>query len=125
MQSGLMGQTKQKGSLMLLTMPASVPSGPPSLIPGMSSAPKMVYEAKITLRIMKTAIIMYRDCPSAVLVFWEKLKWRSRADLRTLVSASWYKPKGQIQPQNDLPKIIAAVTIKPKTMPIFSSPEVE
>ena len=58
MQSGLAGQTRQKGSLMLLTMPASVPSGPPTFVPGISCVPKIADEAKITLKIMKTAIIM-------------------------------------------------------------------
>jgi len=39
-------------------MPDSVPSGPPGLVLGMSWVPKMAYEAKITLKIMKTAIMM-------------------------------------------------------------------
>jgi hypothetical protein len=58
MHSGRMGQTRQKGSLMLLVMPASVPSGPPTLVPGMICVPKMEYEANMTLRIKKTAIMM-------------------------------------------------------------------
>ena len=41
MHNGLIGQTRQKGSLMLLTIPASVPCGPPSLVPGITSVPKM------------------------------------------------------------------------------------
>ena len=125
MHSGLMGQTRQKGSLMLLTMPASVPCGPPSLVPGITSVPKMAYEAKITLKIIKIAIMINRDCPSFVLVFSEKLRCRRRADFRILVSKSWYKPKGQSQPQKDLPKITDATTSIPITMPIFSNPEVE
>jgi hypothetical protein len=46
---------------MLLTIPASVPYGPPAIVPGISSVPKMEYEPKMTLKIMKVAMIMYRD----------------------------------------------------------------
>ena len=104
MQSGLAGQIRQKGWLMLLTMPASVPSGPPGLVPGISSVPKIEYEAKITLKIIKTAIIMYRDCPSFELVLSVKFRCLSLADLRIRVSTSWYMPKGQSQPQNAPPQ---------------------
>ena len=36
MHKGRMGQIKQKGSLMLLTMPDSAPCGPPGIVPGIS-----------------------------------------------------------------------------------------
>ena len=110
---------------MLLTMPASVPSGPPGLVPGISSVPKIEYDAKITLKIIKTAIIMYRDCPSFELVLSLKLRCRSLANLRIRVSTSWYMPNGQSQPQNSLPKIMDATANIPITMAIFSNPEVE
>lgn len=38
---GRMGHIRQYGSFMLLTMPASVPPGPPAMVPGISSVPKM------------------------------------------------------------------------------------
>jgi hypothetical protein len=67
---------------------------------------------------------MYRDCPSFALFLSEKLRCRNLADFLTRVSKSWYKPKGQSQPQNALPKIMDATTSIPTTMAIFSNPEV-
>ena len=55
---GLMGQTRQKGSLILLTMPASVPWGPPGIVPGISCVPNIAYEPKIMLSINMTAIMI-------------------------------------------------------------------
>jgi hypothetical protein len=88
MQRGRIGQTKQKGSLRLPTIPASAPEGPPGVVPGISWVPKMAYEAKITLRIKKIAIMMYLVCVRAVFVFSEKCKCRNLVAFRIRVSAS-------------------------------------
>ena len=88
MQSGLAGHIRQNGSFMLLTIPDSVPSGPPGRVPGISSTPKIAYEAKMTLKIIKTAIIMKRDCPSLELVLSLKLKCFILVNFRILVRRS-------------------------------------
>src|SRR5208337_32397 len=86
-QRGLIGQTKQKGCSRLPTLPAC-PVGPAGVVPGTSWVPKMAYEAKITLRIKITAIMIYRDCEIAPFVFSEKCKCRNRAVLRIRVNTS-------------------------------------
>jgi hypothetical protein len=85
----------------------------------------MAYEAKITLRIKKTAIMIYRDCPSAVFVLSEKRKCRSRRALRIRVNTSMYRTKGHSQPQKNLPKTTDATATMPKTIASFSKPVVE
>lgn len=98
-QKGRMGHTRQKGSLMLLTIPGSVPAGPPATVPGINSVPKIEYEPKITLRIRKVAMIMYRDWLSFLFVDSENVRCLSLVTLRIRVSTSWNKPNGQSQPQ--------------------------
>ena len=84
-----MGQTRQKGSFMLLVMPECSTSCPVlGSVPGISSAPKIEYEPKITLRIKNMAMITYLDWCKAVLVLGEKLRWRFLKTFRTRVSRS-------------------------------------
>ena len=120
-----MGQTRQKGSLMKDTIPASVPAGPPGRVPGIIWVPKMAAEPKITLRIMKVAIMTYLDCLSMMLVFSLKFKCRFLVNFRIRVSRSMYSPKGHSQPQKNLPRTRDITITIPKRMPSFSRPEVE
>ena len=124
-ESGLIGHTKQNGSLMNPTIPASVPKGPPGRVPEISSVPKMAYELKIKLKIKKIAIIIYLNCPNAVFVFSEKLKCLFPNILRKRLIRSMYSPNGHNQPQKNLPKITAIMMLKLKTMTSFSTPDVE
>jgi hypothetical protein len=110
---------------MLLIMPASVPRGPPGVVPGMSWVPKMAYDPKMTLKIMNMAIMMYLNCPSAAFVFSERFKCLLPKALRIRVNRSMYKPKGHSQPQKNLPSTMDMTATNPRAMNIFSKPEVE
>ncbi len=87
--------------------------------------PEMEYEPKMKLKIKKTAMIMYPNCPRIALVFSERLECLILKTFRMRVIRSWYKPNGQSQPQKNLPRTIDIVMTKPKTMASFSRPDVE
>ena len=110
---------------MLLIIPASVPRGPPGVVPGISWVPKMAYEPKMTLKIMNIAMMMYLNCPIAAFVLSERSRCGFLKAFRIRVNRSMYKPKGQSQPQKNLPRIMDMTATNPSAMNIFSKPDVE
>ncbi len=94
-------------------------------MPGISWVPKMAYDPKMTLKIMKIAIKMYLNCPIAAFVLSERFKCRFPKAFRMLVNRSINKPKVQSQPQKNLPKTMDITEVMPNAMNSFSKPEVE
>ena len=106
-------------------MPASVPKGPPGMVPGIISLPKIAYDPKMKLRIRKAAINTNLNWFKILFVFSERFQWRILKTLRSFVIRSWYSPNGQSQPQKILPNMIDIPMNRANTIASFSKPDVE